>query len=113
MNLQEIKARLAAITPGKWQATDYDHIEAETDDRFIYICQTSYDDQPDSLRHNVKADTVFIANAPADIDALITRVEELEAENGACWRALATAHGTNAATMVIQAERELEAMNEE
>ena len=77
-DLDAIRARLKAITPGQWTNAGYNRIEAETDERYIYICQTTYDDQRDTLTHNVAADTDFIANASADLDWCIRRIEALE-----------------------------------
>ena len=76
----DIIARLEAITPGEWIADGYDTIHAVTLDNYIYICQTTYDDQYDTLQHSVAADTEFIANAPADMRKLLDDNAKLRAE---------------------------------
>ena len=74
LNMQEIKARRAAITPGKWRKlplTNHDYnvswgIGGDKDT--IFFAQGRCKEQ----------NAEFIANAPSDIDALVKRVEDLE-----------------------------------
>jgi hypothetical protein len=87
----QIAALLAGITPGEWTAdfghrgpAEWDnhrdpHIYAETDDHLRYICQTTYDMQSHSQSHNVVADTLFIAAAPAIVAQQHARIAALEA----------------------------------
>ena len=77
MNLKAIKVRRAAITPGKWRELPLSNHDdnlswgVRGEKSTVFFAQGRCNQQ----------DAAFIANAPADIDALISRVEELEAEN--------------------------------
>lgn len=75
MKIEEIKERLARTTPGKWTARRIPYEGQEdpwvgTEDG-TYICQTVYDMQSETQKHNVDADTEFIAHAKEDIDFLL------------------------------------------
>ncbi len=76
MDLQAIKARRAAITPGKWRTlplTNHDYNVSwgvGGENATIFFAQGRCKQQ----------NAAFIAAAPADIDALVKRVEELEAD---------------------------------
>ena len=78
----EIRAELAAITPGPWV-----HVNAITGLNYICVCGQS----GDSVRHYVRAsdsyapqdsarsDAQFIARSPETVAYLLSRVETLEA----------------------------------
>lgn len=77
INLEEIKGRLAAATPGHWM---HGHchmahwVDTKPDLTVMEICDVESD--------NAYADAELIANAPADIAALIAEVERLQAQIG-------------------------------
>jgi hypothetical protein len=78
-SLPEIKARLAAITPGQWKLREPFEDEARVfsvwtgpNDGTIADCY-NYTDEQD------KANAQFIAHSPTDIAALIAEVERLNA----------------------------------
>ena len=80
--LQKIKERCEKATPGPWKALNipyngYDDPEIVTKDG-TYICQTTYDMQSQSEKHNVDEDMEFIAHAREDIPKLIAEVEKLK-----------------------------------
>ena len=81
--LQEIKERCEKATPGPWKALNipyngYDDPEIVTKDG-TYICQTTYDMQSQSEKHNVDENTEFIAHARKNIPKLIAEIERLQA----------------------------------
>jgi hypothetical protein len=84
LDLDAIEARLKAATPGPWQAVDlpYNGIDDPmiVNGELVYIAQTAYDMQSSSQEHDVDADTIFIANAPADVAALLGEVKRLREE---------------------------------
>jgi hypothetical protein len=75
-SLPEIKARLAAITPGEWICTYYDFetllISVRIGAKHIAFC-------PAHKPAEKTPDADFIAHAPTDIAALIAEVERLTA----------------------------------
>ena len=78
---QEIKERCEKATPGPWKVLNipyngYDDPEIVTKDG-TYICQTTYDMQSQSEKHNVDEDTEFIAHAREDILKLLREIEIL------------------------------------
>jgi hypothetical protein len=68
--LDEIKARLAAISPGPWRAQE-NHV-FQRDGLFLWTLSFTVDES-----HNA----AFIAAAPDDERWLVERVEALEREN--------------------------------
>lgn len=73
LDIEAIKARAAAATPGSWCA---DPIEDEDVDWFVH--SAAGPDFPIVARRVcVEADAEFIAHAPADIAALLAEVERL------------------------------------
>lgn len=96
MNMQAIKDRRAAISPGKWYTIGQPWTHSSIADTwvkagnadphistFVCDCQSVSDDafdEPAPDYYRPRANAAFIASAPADIDALVKRVEELEAE---------------------------------
>ena len=80
--LSDIKKRLEAATPGPWYAvadntgvsTDPDGTAFPSQPELIFCL-----DDGEYIENRNKADAEFIANAPADIRALLDYVRELEA----------------------------------
>ncbi len=73
----DIKARLAAITPGPWVTACGGYSVYVDDERCIGIAyngMNKYHRTP-----QVVADMAFIASAPADLAWAVRRIEELEA----------------------------------
>ena len=109
-DLDAIRARLVTITPGAWgweivSAWGKNFAALEIADA-VYIRVPYYE--------NAVNDAQFIAHAPEDIAALLARIEALERETEACWRALAISLGKDrAVAAVIQAENELAEMEAE
>lgn len=71
LDLDAIEARLKAITPGEWHywsPGEEERFRVDIEGRWIAF--KVWDEN----------DAQFIANAPADIAALLQRVEELEAK---------------------------------
>jgi hypothetical protein len=66
--IDAIKARRAAVTPGEW----------ECDPDFNIIYHTYVKIQTEIAEVHRAKDAEFIANAPADIDALLAYIEELK-----------------------------------
>lgn len=85
MNLNKIKARCEAATPGPWTACGEDRggckcgfVWEPAGDWTVASCGSDDDFEiPDEV---VKANAQFIAHARTDIPALIERIEQLEAE---------------------------------
>ncbi len=75
LNMQAIKARRAAITPGKWEQREGD---PRTENEVCVVRGLPV--FGDYAAVSCRDDAAFIVNAPADIDALVKRVEDLEAE---------------------------------
>lgn len=79
--LEEIKARLAAATPGPWKV-DEGNWAVERRQNRSFVCGIA--DIPDSEFQNARSEVdpykngEFIANAPSDIEWLIKRVARLE-----------------------------------
>lgn len=80
MNLQAIKDRRAAITPGEWGVTRWAGGFSFNGPPVVYSGTSSIGEPYIITRPKSEEDAAFIANAPADIDALVKRVEDLEAE---------------------------------
>ena len=80
--LNAIRARRAAITPGKWKV-DEDRIRMG--DIYVYIDNAPYGSNGSfeihTMRHKLD-DARFIAAAPDDIDTLLAYIAELEAKLG-------------------------------
>ena len=78
-DLDAIRARRAAISPGRWyedaDEMGQDYIYLGTDGGRLYVGDMS---ETTGQEH---CDAAFIAHAPSDIDALLARVAELEADN--------------------------------
>ncbi len=80
MNLEPIKARLAAATPGPWHpveipAAKYVGVTAEHwDGDGYHVCSTEDCDPEDAVPN-----ATFIAHAKADVEALVAEVERLRA----------------------------------
>jgi len=77
--LAEIRARLAAATPGPW------HVGPIVKGGGILFVM-------DSVGKKVARDSQFVANASADIAVLLTEVERLQAEREGLSHALACVH---------------------
>ena len=88
--LDAIRERLAAATPGPWyvQSTTACFLNVQGGDRnsdSLYLAQMGYEPPTTSLymdegnpRYlNARADAEFIANAPADIATLLAHVDRL------------------------------------
>lgn len=84
-DLSEIRERLAKATPGRRIATGlpYNGIDdpCVITESGAFIAQTTYDMQSVTQEHNVDADTIFIAHAPADIQNLLDIVDAQRAED--------------------------------
>lgn len=76
-DLEAIKARLAAATPGPWvQFHDGDELfVGQIADGDHYICAVGH-----RIFEQNQLDADFLSYAPADIAALIAEVERLQAE---------------------------------
>ena len=81
-----IRARLAKITPGEWWVDEYIN---EMHDKVLHVRQPHEADQygiceifgePDGEDDHVRSDAQFIANAPADIRALLAALGTANAE---------------------------------
>ncbi len=75
--IEEIRNRLAGITPGPW--------EVETDDACVWhlgsggtICTVNFDHQTGD--HQPGEDQAFIANAPSDIGFLLDQLSSIPAQ---------------------------------
>lgn len=80
-NTVDIRARLAAITPGPWRAFNYCEFE---DDSIMPPDDAWWLDGPEFVSYDEfslfkETDAAFIAHAPDDVRALLARVAELEA----------------------------------
>ena len=78
--LTAIRARLAAITPGKWYYDDRlikAHPVAHPN-RYFLFAEGNFRKLAQSISN--KSDAEFIANAPTDFEALLAYVAELEAK---------------------------------
>ena len=89
MDLEPIKKRLAAATPGPWEAQDFDNFPGDEGSAIVGafgVGLVAY-----ALRHGSSgdgwydeeqcdADATFIAHAPEDIAALVAEVERLTAQ---------------------------------
>ena len=81
-DLEPIKERLAAATPGPWEMS-YD-----ADDKWTSITGQPYDDggqwlvcpEVATCEGEPDADSTFIAHAPEDIAALVAEVERLRGQ---------------------------------
>jgi hypothetical protein len=72
--LEEIKARLEASTPGPWkQDRDFDIVSRKSDGNYKIVCAPYSKDV--MMREE---DENFIVNAPTDIAALLSHIETLE-----------------------------------
>jgi hypothetical protein len=89
-DLAAIEARLAASTPGPWayEGVPYNRYDdpciyseavKNENNEGVYIASTVYDMQSGTQEHNIDADTIFIANAPTDIAALLARARQQDA----------------------------------
>lgn len=93
----EIEARLAAATPGPWQAftfTPGPHpvvVRLEDSDGDV--------EYPEIGRFHGKANALLAAHAPADIRALLDRVQELETIVRVARQRLYDAHGRGPETV--------------
>jgi len=80
--LNDIRERLQKTTKGKWKAylTENEHciLCEQAPNEEVWIAECSYDNQSISMNHNVKDDTIFIANAKCDIEYLLNYIEALE-----------------------------------
>lgn len=81
--IKEIRTRLDSITEGEWIAHNIPYDAENSDDdpyieteEGIYIAQTVYDQQSSTQKHNINADTVFIANAKNDIEFLLNLIQD-------------------------------------
>jgi ElaB/YqjD/DUF883 family membrane-anchored ribosome-binding protein len=85
MNTDEIKARLAAATPGPWvheitqYMDDYGAADGPPVARVVVPVDTAYDGPSCLVPLASVANAVLIAHAPADIAALLAEVERLGA----------------------------------
>lgn len=73
--IEEIKARLAKITPGKWKFKHSGNMHGssiELDNGGVLAVTTSYG--------RMREDAQFIAQAPSDVAYLLERIEALEAK---------------------------------
>lgn len=86
--LSHLKTLAQAATPGPWTAenTPYDGFtDPVISSGEVYVAQTVYDMQSWSSRHDVDADTAYIAAASPDVVlALIARIEELQTPTLSC-----------------------------
>jgi hypothetical protein len=84
LDLDPIKARLAAATPERWHWNPI--VTMRTDEGDVYLIVAYAGDQPDpTYIGNVDRpdDAALVANAPADLAALVAEVERLRS---AIWR---------------------------
>jgi hypothetical protein len=86
--IDAIKARRAAVTPGEWEiakAGEYRNGKPVTTEWFVRREDDDVSIAADILDPETSqpsyANTAFIAHAPADIDALLNEVERLADEN--------------------------------
>ena len=95
--LDEIKARIAAATPGPWAwsrtpaaTNDYDHgiLWSASNREVIEVVAPA--DGPEI--ETTKADAALIANAPADLELLVEAVERLTTERQQ-WRCVSDGCG--------------------
>lgn len=77
-NLEPIKARLAAATPGPWYFTNDAGPTHVAEVSALYV-------RPEAPLRSPMADAALIAHAPADLAALIAEVERLRDERDD-WR---------------------------
>ena len=82
--LAEIRARLAAATPGPW------HVGPIVKGSGILFVMDSVGKKVADCTFS--RDSQFVANASADIAVLLTEVERLQAERGGLSHALACVH---------------------
>jgi len=78
LDLQPIKDRLAAATPGPWWAS-----KEKTFGTYLAIAVVGCNEvqaKHDGYRYSDDADADLIANAPQDLAALVAEVERLENE---------------------------------
>lgn len=89
LDFDAIRARLAAATPGPWEAHCDDDMDDPTivapslrdphEDRPRYVAQTAYDNLSRTTL-NSAADAAFIAHARTDIPLLLAALDEARAE---------------------------------
>lgn len=80
MDLQPIKNRLSAITPGEWKSTVFGGgkdtfvgVKAnQPDNDWYHICSMEY-----SPAEDVEANALFVAHSKQDITNLVSEVERL------------------------------------
>ena len=90
LDLDAIKARLAAATPGPWAIWhDLDHQGFTTvgdADSYAEILANGECEESNPTAHvYVEEDANLIAHAPADLAALVAEVERLEQEKAEAW----------------------------
>lgn len=78
--IQEIKARQANITPGKWHVQPGEH--------FYYVHSAQEKFNVSVAQYIDPRDVMLIAHAPDDIAYLLSEVERLQRENEAMKEAL-------------------------
>ncbi len=93
LDLEPIKAREAAATPGPWESKrGDDHCEQKIvgpGERMLFV--QSWKDGHAELTREVRNDCLFIAHARADVPALVREVERLREQiedmqnRGAGW----------------------------
>ena len=108
VDLDAIKARLQAATPGPWKDTGWSSIKAATGD---WVCQ--FFDKLEISQRRTKANLHFVAHAPEDITTLLAEVERLRAQVNDLRDALVKGHGVmdNAEMGIIALEAENERLN--
>lgn len=74
LDLEPIKARLAAATPGPWESDIYPGSE-----NWVYVGGVRGPGPSLELGADSSGDAEFITNAPTDIAALVAEVERLRA----------------------------------
>jgi hypothetical protein len=90
--LQAIKARRDAATPGEWEAirTIGDkpqwRIWGYEGTKSALVAGVYRADSTFAAAQNENANAQFIAAAPADIDALLAEVQQLQGSEAAAWR---------------------------
>lgn len=79
LDLEAIKARADAATPGEWSAQDTD-LDVHTEDSrsLIHLAEVLLSDEDTRANHpQAVADAEFIAHAREDIPALLAEVHRL------------------------------------
>lgn len=88
-DIEAIKARLAASTPGKWEWVGMD-IETDAEPYSLMVMEVGDDDKPYGLHSTEmkirEEDKIFIIAAPTDMAALIKAYEDLQAEVALLWK---------------------------